>query len=256
MQTARQGITLLEIITALLILAFAFIPLIGVIGTSSGDSDVANSVVFAQTAARNILDTLLDDVPFYAITPSAVAVADLDGTNPESDVAVISDIADPAFNKATFLTILGNTAGADDFARGEIVDERNQVYRTKLFVFPIPVNDPVDPANDLSFTYLPRPIYENQVDGSGQNQWYTYPADGTPFMRNTAAIQSPYGVPDGVNVVQPVSRRPGAFELGAPAGPAGNNYCVMKKILLKVSWRNRSGHDRSVDIFTMKANLQ
>jgi prepilin-type N-terminal cleavage/methylation domain-containing protein len=63
MNHIKQGVTLPEIVVAMLILAMAFIPLIGVIGTSSTDSDVANSVAFAQTAVRNILDTLLDQQP-------------------------------------------------------------------------------------------------------------------------------------------------------------------------------------------------
>ncbi len=105
----------------------------------------------------------------------------------------------------------------------------------------------------MAFTYLPRPIYENQVDASGQNIWYTY---DTEYMNGDSSIRSPYEDADDVKVVQPDFRLPGAIELGAPQGPAGNNYCVMKKILLKVSWQNRAGHQRSVDIFTMKANLK
>ena len=251
MRLDRNGVTLLEIISALLILAFAFIPLIGVIGTSSSDSDVANSVVFAQTTVRNILETLLDDVPFYAIKPAAGQVADVDGSNAEDNVAEINDLASPAFDRKTFLTLLGNDASADSFARGQIVDERGLVYKTKLYVFPIPVSSTVDTDSEISFTHLPRPIYENQVDGNGQNVWYTY---DNAFI--SGAALSPYDAPDGLKVVQPPVKILGAAELGAPAGPAANNYCVMKKILLRVSWQNRSGHDRSIDIFTMKANLQ
>ncbi len=253
MPVKRRGVTLLEIITALLILAFAFIPLIGVIGTSSGDSDVANSVAFAQTTARNILDTLLEDVPFYAVRPAAAPVSDIDGSNPEDSVAEITDLADPAFDRHAFLALFGNDASADNFARGEVRDERNQVYRLKLYVFPIPVSSTIDFNNEISFTYLPRPVYENQLNAEGRNIWYTY---DDQFMNSEA--RSPYETPDDIKVVQPPVRSLGAFELGAREGPAGagNNYCVMKKILLRISWKNRSGHERSVDIFTMKANLQ
>ena len=250
MRLDKNGVTLLEIISALLILAFAFIPLIGVIGTSSTDSDVANSVVFAQTAVRNILDTLLEDVPFDAIKTAPGAVSDVDGSNAEDSVAEIVDIADPAFDRRTFLTLLGNDAVADSYARGEIRDERGLVYKTKLYVFPIAVSTVIDTDNEIAFTHLPRPVYENQVDADGRNVWYTY---DDAFMADTAV--SPYDVPDGSKIVQPDLKTLGAFELGAPAGP-DNNYCVMKKILLRVSWQNRSGHDRSIDIFTMKANLQ
>ncbi|KAF1079321.1 MAG: hypothetical protein GQF41_4325 [Candidatus Rifleibacterium amylolyticum] len=251
MKLAKQGVTLPEIVLAMLILAVAFIPLIGVIGTSSSDSDVANSVVFAQTAVRNILETLLDDVPFYAIRPAGTAVSDADGNNPEDSVAEIVDLADPAFDRRTFLTLLGNDASADGYARGIIVDERGMQYKTKLYVFPIPVSTTVNTDSEISFTHLPRPIYENQVNGDGQNIWYSY---DNAFI--TGSAMSPYDTPDDTNLVQPPLKTMGAYELGTPPGPDGNNHCVMKKILLRVSWQSRSGHDRSIDIFTMKANLK
>jgi hypothetical protein len=251
MKLAKQGVTLPEIVLAMLILAVAFIPLIGVIGTSSSDSDVANSVVFAQTAVRNILETLLDDVPFYAIIPAGTAVSDADGSNPEDNVAEIVDLTDPAFDRRTFLTLLGNDASADGYARGTIVDERGLQYRTKLYVFPVQVSPTVNTNSEMSFAHLPRPIYENQVNADGKNIWYSY---DNAFV--SGAAMSPYDPPDDVNLVQPPLKILGSFELGTPPGPAGNNHCVMKKILLRVSWQSRSGHDRSIDIFTMKANLK
>lgn len=241
----RKGVTLLEIMSALLILAFAFLPLIGVIGTSTSDSDVANSQVFAQTSARNILDTLLEDVPFNAITMAAGQVGDLDGTNPEDNIAEISNYG--TFNKTTFLTLLGNTA--DNYARGNITDERGLVYKTRIYVFPIPVNNPRKLDTDLIFSHLPRPIFENQVDANGQNTWYNY---SDAYIKS--GVLSPYHE-DGSRVVQPATSTIGAFELGAEQGGPGNNYCIMKKILFKISWQNRSGHNRTIELFTMKANL-
>lgn len=247
----KQGVTLSEIVLAMLILAVAFLPLIGVIGTSSSDSDVANSVVFAQTAVRNILETLLDDVPFYAIRPATSQVSDADGTNPESDVAEIFDLTSPAFDRKTFLNLLGNDADADNYARGIITDERGLQYKTKLYVFPVSATDPVNTDDDLSFAFLPRPIYENQINAAtGQNEWYTY---DSAFVKSP---MSPYDTPDKNMLVQPPVKILGACELGEEAGPGTNNHCVMKKILLRVAWQNRSGHNRSIEIFTMKANLK
>ncbi len=243
----RRGTTLIEIMSALLILAFAFLPLIGVIGTSSSDSDVANSHVFAQTAARNILDNLLEDVPFNSIRPAAGKVADLDGANPQDNIAEIFNYN--TFDKSAFLAMVGNGGGADNYARGDITDERGIVYKIRIYVFPIPVSNPIDKAGELAFSCFPRPIYENQVDANGQNSWYTYT---DPYMNS--AVTSPYHE-DGNKVVQPATSTLGAFELGAEQGATGNNYCVMKKILFKISWQNRSGHDRAIEVFTMKANL-
>ncbi|MDD3149029.1 MAG: type II secretion system protein [Candidatus Riflebacteria bacterium] len=242
----RRGTTLLEIMSALLILAFAFLPLIGVIGTSSSDSDVANSQVFAQTTARNILDTLLEDVPFNSIIPAAGLVPDLDGTNPQNDIAEISNFG--GFDRTGFLGMLGNSGG-DNYARGNITDERGIVYKTRIYVFPIPVSNPLNKASEMAFTCLPRPIYENQVDANGQNIWYTY---SDPYMPSN--VLSPYHE-DGNRVVQPATTTLGAYELGAEEGAAGNDRCVMKKILFKIFWQNRSGHERAIELFTMKANL-
>lgn len=243
----RRGTTLLEIMSALLILAFAFLPLIGVIGTSSSDSDVANSQVFAQTAARNILDTLLEDVPFNSIRPAGGAVADLDGTNPQGDIAEIFNYG--TFDRSAFLAMLGNGSGGDNYARGDITDERGIIYKTRIYVFPIPVTNPVNKASEMAFSCLPRPIYENQIDANGQNAWYTYT---DPYM--PSGVLSPYHE-DGNRVVQPATSTLGAFELGAEAGATGNNHCVMKKILFKIFWQNRSGHERAIELFTLKANL-
>lgn len=241
----RRGVTLLEIMSALLILAFAFLPLIGVIGTSSSDSDVANSHVFAQTAARNILDTLLEDVPFNAFRVAAGKVSDLDGSNPQDNIAEIFNHG--TFDRTSFLAMLGNTSG-DNYARGEITDERGIIYKTRIYVFPIPVSNPINLANEMAFSCYPRPVYENQVDSNGQNSWYTY---SDPYI--PSGVLSPYHE-DGVKVLQPATSTIGAIELGAEAGTAGD-HCVMKKVLFKISWQNRSGHDRTIELFTMKANL-
>lgn len=241
----RRGVTLLEIMSALLILAFAFLPLIGVIGTSSSDSDVANSQVFAQTAARNILDTLLEDVPFNSIRAAGAKVSDLDGTNPQDNVAEI--FSQGTFDRASFLAMLGNTGG-DGYARGDIVDERGITYKTRIYVFPVPVSKPIALDNEIAFTWYPRPIFENQVDANGQNTWYTYSDAYLP-----SGVLSPYHE-DGSKVLQPATSTMGALELGAKAGDAGD-YCVMKKILFKITWQNRSGHERAIELFTMKANL-
>lgn len=243
----RRGITLLEIMSALLILAFAFLPLIGVIGTSSSDSDVSNSHVFAQTAARNILDTLLEDVPFNSIRVAGGKVGDLDGSNPQDNIAEIFNHG--TYDKAALLALLGNGSGTDSYARGDITDERGIVYKTRIYVFPIPVSNPVDLSSELAFSCYPRPIYENQVDGNGQNTWYTYSDAYMP-----GAVLSPYHE-DGAKVIQPATSTIGAFELGAEQGAGSNNYCVMKKILFKISWKNRDSHERAIELFTMKANL-
>ena len=106
----------MEIMIALLILAFAFIPIIAVIGTSTKDTDVANSYVFAQTTARNILDTLLDDVPFNSIITT------------ESKIAKIKEYK--TYNPDSFLSMIG---ASNDEAKGEVIDERGTKYNITIY---------------------------------------------------------------------------------------------------------------------------
>ncbi len=249
----RLGITLLEIMTAVLILAIAFLPIIGVLGGSSRDSDVANSHVFAQTAARNILDAFLDDVPFDAIkvaaapdsgdfsyeeeagvkTPSGVDYDNL------MSMAEISDLPSRDYYKLEFLSIMGNSTG-DSLARGELIDERGIVYKTRLFVFPINASMNADKADDeLTFAYLPRPEYENQ------NNWYT-----TDKTHMQSGVTSPYDMASTLNV-----QRNNAFQIGVEKAGTGS-ICAMFKVLFQIYWVNRDGVKRSVELFTLKANLQ
>ncbi|HOT27429.1 MAG TPA: prepilin-type N-terminal cleavage/methylation domain-containing protein [Candidatus Ozemobacteraceae bacterium] len=239
----RRGVTLLEILSAMLILAFAFIPIFGVISTGTADSDITNSYISAQTIARNVLDTALDSVPFESIQVNTGQIADIGESNDESNVGLMVDV--PGYDERTFLAQLGNNTTADMSTRGEIIDERGIRYKVKLFVFPIAGNAPLNIANDVSFRYRPRPLYENAVNAQNQQIWYTT-NPGNLYMNSAA--QSPYSYPLPAPVIQ------SARELGAPAGPSGD-YCVMKRLLLRVKWQMPRGIERSVTIYTAKAHL-
>ena len=226
---AKKGVTLMEIMIALLILAFAFIPIIAVIGTSTKDTDVANSYIFAQTTARNILDTLLDDVPFNSIIST------------ESKIAKIHDYK--AYKADSFLGMIGSSS---DEAKGEVIDERGTKYDITIYVFPITAsgNENHDVSNELLFSYLPRPKYETESD-DGSNNWYTYNS-GDPYM--SANANDPYECE-----VATITKN--AFELGARINDSTSEYYIMKKILFKIAWTSIDGHNRSIELYTMKANL-
>ncbi len=236
-----RGVTLLEILTAMLILAFAFIPIFGVITTGTADTDITNSYISAQTIARNILNTALDSVPFESIQVSPGAVPDISESNSEPNVGIMSDV--PGYDEATFLAQFGNTT--DQNTRGQVIDERGIRYKVKLFVFPISGNNPINTATDLSFRYRPRPLYENAVDAQNRQIWYTT-TPGNLFM--AAGAQSPYAY------ALPGIETRSARDLGAPAGPSGD-YCVMKRLLLRVKWQMPRGIERSITIYTAKAHL-
>ena len=228
---AKKGVTLMEIMVALLILAFAFLPIIGVIGSSAKDTDVANSAVFAQTTARNILDTLLDDVPFNSIITT------------ESKIARIQKYKN--YDPDSFLRMIG---ASSDEAKGEVFDERGIKYDITIYAIPISANKEVDHATstELLFSYLPRPKYEGETSEESDS-WYTYTPGGIYMISN----KDPYD--SATYDVATLTKN--AFELGARINESTSEYYIMKKILFKMSWTSRDGHDRSLELYTMKANL-
>ena len=243
-----RGVTLLEILSALLILAFAFIPIIGVIGTGTTDTDVTNAYIFAQTSARNILDSLLDSVPFPAVTVDTAAVPDLDGTHSEGNVALFQNV--PGYDVASFMVMLGNSSG-DNKGAGALRDERGNTYYTKLFIFPLVGQDSSnpDPDTELVFSYLPRPLYENATYSAGHA---TKPGESSWYSDNewvNPGVLRPYDYA----VVATMTNAKG---LGVPAGAdASLQYCMMKKFLLRIRWTMPKGGERSIEVFTAKADL-
>ena len=248
--TPKRGTTLIEIMTALLILAFTFLPILATIGTASLDTDVQNATVFAQTLARNILDTLLDDVPFNSLkaTPGKYSIAELvDYASPSKSTDYKVDM---------FKTMIGAKGSK---AEGEVTDDlRGTVYKVKIYVYPIPANNSTcngkASGNELYFTHLPRPKYETKYDNAThKSYWYTYK------KANSSQYITDYG---GANTIQPYSNKDeckverviqNAFDLGAV-----DNYgsrCILKKIMLVISWQGRDKKDRSLVLYTMKGNL-
>lgn len=219
----------MEIMIALLILAFAFIPIIAVIGTSTKDTDVANSFIFAQTTARNVLDTLLDDVPFNSIIPTSNKIAKIHNYK--------------SYNADSFLGMIGSS---NDDAQGEVFDERGIKYNISIYVFPIAASkdENHDVSNELLFSYLPRPKYEGETP-EDSDKWYTF-SSGNPYM--SAEAKDPYEYD-----VATITKN--AFELGARINESTSEYYILKKILFKINWTSIDGHDRSIELYTMKANL-
>jgi hypothetical protein len=237
--SSRRGISLLEILGALLILGFAAVPVVGIMWTNAVDADQANASVFAQTAATNILNTTLDSIPFEVLQVAPGQVADPDGQNPAGNVGRLVGSSTASF--ANFLKLLGNP-GKDTFTRGILTDERGVIYRVKLLVFPVSGYEVIDLEKELSFTFLPRPPYEHELDGRGQPNWYTR----DKFVPREIS-RLPYDVS-----VATVTRN--AKTLGIAPGPQGD-FCIMKKLLLQIRWRTQKGPERSLDIVTAKGNL-
>lgn len=229
----KKGVTLMEIMLALIILALTFIPLIATIGGSVKDTDVINSYIFAQTTARNILDALLDDVPFNSIKTSSDDIAEL--------------VNYKSYDISIFKEMMGVTSS--NKAQGTIIDERGISYKITIYAFPIEAsNNKNHSSEELLFTYLPRPLYENAsstVDDIITNSWYTYTSEA-----KSAYIQKDVKNPYTYEVSEEVKN---AFELGAINNY--DSYCIMKKILLRIEWVGRDKNQRCIELYTLKANL-
>ncbi len=237
-----KGLTLIEILGAMVILAVAMIPVVGLLSSGTSDTDIANAFVFAQNTSQNILNTVLDNVPFDSLRVSPSRVSDPDGLNSEPNVGEM--VQTPGFDVASFLAMIGNTGG-DHFTRGEIKDERGTKFFVKLFVFPLPVHDPPEWERELCFRYLPRPFFENSVDETGISNWYT----NSPEKKHVGfGCKLPYDYPTDF------PKRINAKAAGAPPGN-DNSFCLMKRLLIRIRWKPLKGAEKIIELSTAKANL-
>ncbi|MFZ2955584.1 MAG: hypothetical protein WA705_01630 [Candidatus Ozemobacteraceae bacterium] len=249
-----RGITLVEILAALFLLAVSVIPMIGVIGTGAADTEILQSSLFAQNAARGILETILESLPFELLQTSETPVSDLDGGPAETRVGrlVHPNNTDPS----GLLSLVGNP-GNDDFIRGTLRDERGTFYKVTLFVFPVPAVNQMSPGNAsttgnskttryddlLTFSFIPRPPFEHARDERGHPTWYS----SDPFVGK--GVPRPYDLP-----VATITRT--AEDLGVPLGPDPRfPRCLMKKLLLRIRWTPHKGPERTMELVTAKADL-
>ena len=226
----KKAVTLMEIMLAVVILAFTFIPVIGTLLASAKDTDVFNSYVFAQTTARNILDTLIDDVPFHSIRVGA----NNEATFVNSTVYNQSSHANVTYDVTKFTEKLTN-----------VHDERGTNYTVKIYVFPIEASETDSVStNELKFTYLTRPKYDDQ------EKWFTYKNTAFNDAFRNADTSNPY---DDATFAC-TEQKENAYKVGAKKH-TDEKYCVMKKIVLTVEWTARDNHPRKIAIYTLKANL-
>ena len=247
----KKAVTLMEIMLAVIILAFTFLPIISTIGTSMKDTDVTNSYVFAQATARNILDYVLDELPFNSITSANDKVGILQEYN-YYDISKRSEEKYDDDKLKKFRELIGSD---DNNMSGKLKDERGTEYNIILYVFPITANAKVaTSSSEMLFTYLPRPEFEKNT------KWFrflTNPETASDKDKKDAAYifedfaSSPYKF-----VPFPQKRIENAFSIGAINNTStGNGYCVMKKIVLSITWTGQDKHSRSLVLYTMKANL-
>lgn len=226
----KKAVTLMEIMLAVVILAFTFIPVIGTLLSSARDTDVFNSYVFAQTTARNILDTLIDDVPFHSIRV---------GANNEA-----SFVNSTIYNQSSHSNIPYDVTKFTEKLTN-VRDERGTNYTVKIYVFPIEASeDDNNSTNELKFTYLTRPKYDQQEN------WFTFDNEVSKNSFRKDGTANPYD--DGAFVCE--EKKENAYKVGAKKH-SDEKYSIMKRIVLTVEWTARDNHPRKIALYTLKANL-
>lgn len=243
----KKAVTLMEIMIAVCILAFTFIPVIGTLTKSAKDTETFNSYVFAQTTARNILDTILDDVPFHSIKVGAGNVAYLD----DSYVYDVNSHKKIEYKVDKIMKMFDSKSKeSKGLAKGVVEDDKRGIkYNVTLYVFPIAAsNDETNSGSEIKFTFLPRPKFG---DGS-EDKWYTYSNNKIDNQYRQNGTDNPY---KDYNVKK---EKFNAYKLGVTKHK-DDNYCVMKKLVLTVEWESKDKNEhkgkRKIALFTMKANL-
>ncbi len=99
----------------------------------------------------------------------------------------------------------------------------------------------------MLFSYLPRPKYEGDTSDAN-DKWYTYNSSEIYMKKN-----NPGGDPPDPYTMDVATTTRNAFELGAKQN--NSDYCIMKKIVFQMTWTSRDGHNRRLELYTMKANL-
>ncbi len=243
----------MEIMLALLILAGTFIPIIASIGKSTSDTDIANSQVFAQTTAKNILDAFLDDVPYQSISAGSDNIAKLEDFK-YKDLKGIEH----TYKVSKFLDIMGT--GSGNSANRTLQDERGYKYQVTIKVWPIFCNRSKThaTASELLFAYLPRPLYEKEINHSVSSDtlWYAYPPVAPASDDRYAYIQTGHAGGDVHNpydlgYYNVATSTKNAYQLGALKRASSS---VMMKVLLTITW-GPATNQKKIELYTMKANL-
>ncbi|HNX74853.1 MAG TPA: hypothetical protein PLM07_06875 [Candidatus Rifleibacterium sp.] len=267
----RRAVTFIEIVIAVAILAIAMIPLFGLISRQTVETDKTASQAFAINKASEVLNTILDNVPFATIrqgNPGFIKIDDLGG-NPR-----FARYNDTWARKLVPLLFPGTSKeGAGYPCRGIVTDSRGIHYLVHLRVEDVvserkpqkperiqvgdsfPDGTPKDFAEspEMSFTFLRNPALIS--DGS----WIQ------DYAEDPTETAKPFSELD-IGMGKGVSEAPGnvyldqgmeGFDANAPrfinptaerytskmvtekvpyTAPEKFSWCTMKKLVVQVQW--------------------
>lgn len=265
----RRAVTFIEIVIAVGILAVALIPLFGLISRQTVDTDRNASKAFAMNKASEILNTILDNVPFAALrqgNPGFIRVDDLGG---KSKYRRYNE--DWARKMLPVLFQGSEKQGSGWPCRGIVTDSRGIHYLVHLRVedvvseqkpprpqrikigsgFPDSSPGSFDEINDMTFSYLRNPAL--LFDGSWMQE-YQRDSSQRPFAEidlgsGRGVSESPQNIyqdegmeicgPNEPRYLDPTAERYTARMVAGKVpydAPEKYGWCVMKKLLIQVQW--------------------
>lgn len=267
----RRAVTFIEIVVAVAILAVAMIPLFSLISRQTVETDKNAAQAFAINKATEVLNTILDNVPFAALrqgNPGYIKVDDI------SKVARFAKYNDNWAKKIVPVLFQGSQKEAAGYpCRGIVTDARGIHYLVHLRVEDIPSEkkpqkperiqvgqafpdgNPKDfsSSSELSFAFLRNPAIIS--DGSWLQDYAEDPADTSkPFSE--LDIGQGKGISEAPGNVY-LDQGMEGFDANAPRflNPTAERYtpkmvtektvydagekfawCSMKKLVIQVQW--------------------
>lgn len=267
----RRAVTFLEIVIAVAILAVALIPLFGLISRQTVETDKNASQVFAINKASEVLNTILDNVPFVALrqgNPGYIKTEDL-SANPR-----FQKYNESWAKKLVPILFAGSTKEAAGWpCRGIISDSRGIHYLIQLRVEDVasekkplkseriqigtsfPAAKPAEFAEsaEMAFTFLRNPAL---LSDGNWSQDYAEDKDetGKPFseldlgsgkgvseapgnvyldqgMQALGANEPRYVDPTAERYTQKMVSERVPYDVGESFA-----WCTMKKLLVQVQW--------------------
>ncbi len=128
----KPGMTFLEIMIAMVILAIAMLPIFSMLHKGTEDTDLNASQAYAINRATEILNTLLDNVPFEVIRAGNPGILSISGLETLSDYKDLTDSKLADYSKMLFDHSMKGSGGYP--CQGVITDPRGVSYLVTLKV--------------------------------------------------------------------------------------------------------------------------
>ena len=267
----RKAITFLEIVIAVTILAIAMIPLFGLMSRGAVETDRNASQAFAINKAAEILDTMLDTVPFAAIrqgNPGFIKVDDI------SSIDRYSNFTQDWARRVVPMMFPGSAAeGAGWPCRGIVTDSRGIHYLVHMKVedvtstigagqrpetmnigsgFPSAQPNDFSQVSDMTFSFLNNPAaltdgtwivdYASDINEAGKPLTEIELDAGSGVAQAPGNIyldQVPAAQAGGNGFLDPVASRFTARMIAPKvpySAPEDQSYVPMKRLIVQIQW--------------------